>query len=122
LETARIHSESNQGTRMDVPFQKSIFGPETDCLTAPFELEYCYGGESSRDAVWCCGRIPAFQRTLLLTFHPEDGVRKALRNVEVFWVVTHCGRIPTFRRTMLPPSSGLTLHGVTTPKTSTHCE
>jgi hypothetical protein len=47
-ETATSHSEPNQGNRVGVPFQQSIFGPETAWQRALCVLEHCHGGESNR--------------------------------------------------------------------------
>jgi hypothetical protein len=84
------------------------------------------------DAMWCCGRIPTFQRSMLRTSSGRD-----LLDCDA---VYSCVRIQTFQRSMLPTSSGwsgqcgrtrrqhgplkrwyptTTLHGVTTQKTST---
>jgi hypothetical protein len=48
LEKARSRSKPSQGKGAGVPFQQSIFGPETAWQRAPCELEHCHGGETNR--------------------------------------------------------------------------
>jgi hypothetical protein len=80
LETATSHSEPNQGNRVGIPFQWSIFEPETAWQRTPCELEHCHGGESSH---WA--NVQAF---IYVQLHVTAS---AFPHNKLGWVFGYCG-------------------------------